>query len=146
MSSRCADRALPVQWMFHMERYISRISTGHDHHSDVDRGQAKATLEVMADSPPSPAGLDLGLVQCFTVVPEPRHAGRAAATLHVTQPTLSRQIRRLEQQLGVRPTGPGGFSFPPPPPRPRWPPGAAPATRAAAEPSHITIGYTTGPI
>lgn len=139
-----------------MERYISRISTGHDHHSDVDRGQVKATLEVMADSPPSPAGLDLGLVQCFTVVAEHRHFGRAAATLHVTQPTLSRQIRRLEQQLGVRLldrssqgsqlTEAGEVFLSRAPALLRSAAEAAAATRAAAEPSHITIGYTTGPI
>lgn len=44
----------------------------------------------MPDSPLTPVGLDLGLVHCFTVVAEHRHFGRAAAALHVTQPTLSR--------------------------------------------------------
>ena len=55
----------------------------------------------MADSPPE-ADLDLRLVRCFTVVAEHRHFGRAAAALHLAQPSLSRQIRRLEQQLGAR--------------------------------------------
>ena len=55
----------------------------------------------MADTPPA-ADLDLRLVRYFTVVADHRHFGRAAAELHLAQPSLSRQIRRLEQQLGAR--------------------------------------------
>ena len=55
----------------------------------------------MADQLP-PVDLDLRLVRYFTVVADHRHFGRAAATLHVAQPSLSRQIRSLEQQLGAR--------------------------------------------
>ena len=46
--------------------------------------------------------LDLRLVRYFTVVAAHRHFGRAAADLHVAQPALSRQIQRLEKQLGTR--------------------------------------------
>jgi len=42
------------------------------------------------------------LVGYFTVVAKHANFGRAAAALHVAQPSLSRQIQRLEEHLGVR--------------------------------------------
>src|ERR1700689_579782 len=107
----------------------------------------------MADSPPE-ADLDLRLVRYFTVVAELRHFGRAAAALHLAQPSLSRQIRRLEQQLGARlrdrpPQGSrlteaGEVFLPLARALLRSAAQAAAATRAAAQPSRITIGYTSG--
>jgi DNA-binding transcriptional LysR family regulator len=107
----------------------------------------------MPDSLP-PADLDLRLVRYFTVVAEHRHFGRAAAELHIAQPSLSRQIRSLEQQLGARlldrtPRGTqvteaGAVFLPQARALLRSAAQAAARTRAAAQPSRITIGYTSG--
>src|SRR2546429_9706384 len=104
--------------------------------------------------PSSPPDLDLRLVRYFTVVAEHRHFGRAAEALRVAQPSLSRQIRRLEQQLGARlldrtPQGTqlteAGETFLPAAKallRSAFRPAAQ--TPAAAQPSRITNGYTPG--
>jgi DNA-binding transcriptional LysR family regulator len=99
-----------------------------------------------------PADLDLRLVRYFVKVADQRHFGRAAEALRVAQPSLSRQIRKLEQQLGARlldrtPQGSrlteaGEVFLPRARALLRSANQAAAETRAAAKPSRITIGYT----
>jgi DNA-binding transcriptional LysR family regulator len=108
----------------------------------------------MPDLSSPPLDLDLRLVRYFTVVAEHRHFGRAAAELRIAQPSLSRQVRSLEQQLGARlldrtPQGSrlteaGEVFLPRAKALLRSAAQAAAATKAAAQPSRITIGYTSG--
>jgi DNA-binding transcriptional LysR family regulator len=46
--------------------------------------------------------MELDLFKSFVAVAEARSFSRAARTMHSTQPTLSRQIARLESELGTR--------------------------------------------
>ncbi|MFF5439239.1 LysR family transcriptional regulator [Streptomyces achromogenes] len=108
----------------------------------------------MAERFPVPVDLDLRLVQCFTVVAEHRHFARAAEALHTTQPSLSRQIRRLEQQVGVRLldrttrgtrlSEAGEVFLPQAKELLRSAVEAMARARAAARPGSITIGYSKG--
>jgi DNA-binding transcriptional LysR family regulator len=108
----------------------------------------------MPDSPVPPADLDLRLVRYFVAVAERRHFGRAAADLRIAQPSLSRQVRRLEQQLGARLldrtsqgtrlTEAGEVFLLRAKALLRSAAQAAAATRAAAQPSRVTIGFTSG--
>src|SRR5690606_3734474 len=103
----------------------------------------------MAESVPD---LDLRLVRYFTVVAEHGHFGRAAEALHITQPSLSRQIRGLERLLGAtlfdrtphgtRLTEAGEVFLPRARALLRSSAQAVAATRAAAGPSRLVIGHT----
>ncbi|MTD56617.1 LysR substrate-binding domain-containing protein [Amycolatopsis pithecellobii] len=108
----------------------------------------------MPASPFPLVDLDLRLVQCFMVLAEHRHFGRAAEALHTTQPSLTRQIHRLEQQLGVRLldrsaqrtqlTEAGKVFLPLAESLVGAATQAMACTRAAGRTGRITIGYTTG--
>ncbi|MFI0737521.1 LysR family transcriptional regulator [Streptomyces sp. NPDC021100] len=108
----------------------------------------------MSERFPAPVDLDLRLVQCFAVVAEYRHFGRAAEALHTTQPSLSRQIGRLERQVGVRLldrttrgtrlSEAGEVFLPQAKELLRAAVKAMAQTRASARPGSITVGYTRG--
>ncbi|CDO90879.1 LysR family transcriptional regulator [Mycobacterium triplex] len=110
----------------------------------------------MTDAASPQVDLDLRLVGYFVVVAEHRHFGRAAAALRIAQPSLSRQIRRLEQQLGVRlldrtPQGTrlteaGDVFLPRAKSLLRSAAQATAQARAAAQPHRVIVGYTTGMI
>jgi DNA-binding transcriptional LysR family regulator len=112
--------------------------------------------ELMTDSASSVVDLDLRLVGYFVAVADHRHFGRAAAALLVAQPSLSRQIRRLEQQMGVRLfdrtpqstrlTEAGEVFLPRAKALLRSATQAIAQARDAAQPSRIAIGYTTSMI
>jgi DNA-binding transcriptional LysR family regulator len=107
----------------------------------------------MTDAAPSLGDLDLRLVRYFTVVAEHQNFGRAAAALHLAQPSLSRQVQRLEDQLGVRlldrtPQGSrlteaGRVFLPQAQALLRSARQATMTARAAAPPGSITIGYVS---
>ncbi|MFE9453483.1 LysR family transcriptional regulator [Streptomyces sp. NPDC006739] len=98
--------------------------------------------------------LDLRLVRYFTTVASHLHYGRAAAELHIAQPSLSRQISQLEAQVGARLfdrtrqgtrlTEAGEAFLPHARALVRSAQQASAAARAAARPARITVGYTAG--
>src|SRR6187551_2269522 len=49
----------------------------------------------------APSSLDWSLVQAFLAVAEHGSLSAAARALHASQPTLGRQVRAIEEQLGV---------------------------------------------
>jgi DNA-binding transcriptional LysR family regulator len=98
----------------------------------------------------------LRLVRYFVAVAEHRHFGRAATALRVAQPSLSRQIRRLEQQIGAclfdrtpqstRLTKAGEAFLPRAKALLRLATQAMAQARDATQPSRVAIGYTTSMI
>ena len=107
----------------------------------------------MTDSASQEVRLDLRLVGYFVAVAEHCHFGRAATALRVAQPSLSRQIGRLQQLIGVRLfdrtpqstrlTEAGEVFLPRARELLRSAVQATAQARDAAQPSRIAIGYTT---
>ena len=112
--------------------------------------------DCMSDSASQEVDLDLRLVGYFVAVADHQHFGRAATALRVAQPSLSRQIRRLEQQVGARLfdrtpqrtrlTAAGEVFLPRAKSLLRSAAQATAQARCSARPSRITIGYTTSMI
>ncbi|MFJ8142829.1 LysR family transcriptional regulator [Streptomyces sp. NPDC096013] len=108
----------------------------------------------MPGHPSSSADLDLRLVRYFTVVAEHLNFHRAADALHLAQPSLSRQIQRLEERMGVRLldrtkqgshlTEAGRIFLPQAHALLHSARQAVATTRAAVGPDEFTIGYTGG--
>src|SRR6202044_2278913 len=147
---QCPRGSPRVQALFRIAQCVSGITA-----------LQMAICHQMLRAPRYPLGmtdsdLDLRLVRYFTVVADHRHFGRAAEALRIAQPSLSRQIRRLEQELGARlldrtPQGSrlteaGEVFLPAARALLRSAARAAAATRAAAQPRRIAIGYPTGVI
>lgn len=99
------------------------------------------------------ADLDLRLVRYFVAVAEHGHFGRAAETLHVAQPSLSRQVRRLEREIGAvllertpqgcRPTEAGKVFLPAAKALLLAAAEASATAREVARPHRVRIGYAT---
>ncbi len=105
--------------------------------------------------PSTVRAMELRQLTCFLAVAEELHSGRAAERLHVVQSAVSRQIQRLERDLGaelfdrsprrVRLTGAGERPLP----EARAVPAAADRARAAVAasagptPPHVRTGGPT---
>ncbi|MET1071474.1 MAG: LysR family transcriptional regulator [Umezawaea sp.] len=108
----------------------------------------------MPGFPVPPVDLDLRLVRYFTVVAAHGNFHRAAAALHIAQPSLSRQVQRLEERLGVRLlerttqgshlTAAGRAFLPQAELLLRTGELAAAKARAAAVPGAVAVGYAGG--
>ncbi|WP_242349889.1 LysR family transcriptional regulator [Staphylococcus aureus] len=46
--------------------------------------------------------MELRVLHYFSIVAQQKNITKAANTLHITQPTLSRQLKQLEEELGVK--------------------------------------------
>ena len=146
-------RDMPRVWAYTERMAVPQQQSSAQQSSPQRSGDREGAPEDEPDRTRD-ADLDLRLVRYFTVVAEYLHFGCAASALRVAQPSLSRQIRRLEQQLGARLfdrttqgtklTEAGEVFLPQAKALLKSASRATASTRAAAEPSRMLVGYITG--
>jgi hypothetical protein len=73
---------------------MARREAGVQYHLDLARSQM-----LSAAAPRYPVDVSLTQIEYFLAVAEEGHVGRAAQKLRVAQPAVSRQVRRLEDEL-----------------------------------------------
>ena len=86
---------LPVKWKNSDARTVLPVFAALDRFSDLAYTEPK---EFRKEVP----ALEIRTLRYFLAVAREENMTRAAQLLHVTQPTLSKQLRALEEELGKK--------------------------------------------